>query len=174
MPRTKGTPHVALAIAAALAGIAAFASCSTDDTSAPAADAGPDDALDAARAACPKEEPGSGAACDLPEGTTCDFGACGTRLTVCSGGAWRRAGNPPPTPPCPDAPPTSDAGCPPCWPVAKTCTYYSAACLDPDAAGPLNAAVASCPSGIWSVDIQSCPPPEAGADVQGDSGLDGD
>jgi hypothetical protein len=162
--------HLALALASGLG------ACDPTDGDGPSADAGlEDDATPVDVASCPKAEPANGSSCDLPEGTTCDFGSCGTRLARCARGLWVVAGNPEPSPPCPEAPPTADASCPPCWPDGKVCTYYAAACLDPDASGPLNVATASCPSGSWQLDLAACDPPEGGgADVQGDSGPAGD
>src|SRR5438552_2003058 len=44
---------------------------------------------------CPKVQPPNGSECLLPEGTTCDFGQCGTKLATCTRGAWKSAANAP-------------------------------------------------------------------------------
>lgn len=167
MPLAKGSLRLALALAAVPVAISVAAACVTSASPAVDVDAGDGDGASPTRAACPKAEPAAGEACDLPEGTTCDYGTCGTQLAECTNGAWRRAGNTAPNPPCPEAPPTADAGCPPCWPKTRTCTYDTA-CRDPDASRPVNAALASCPNEVWELVIEPCP------DVQGgDAGLDG-
>jgi hypothetical protein len=120
---------------------------------------------------CPTAVPVTGASCALPDGTTCDFGQCGTRLARCTRGVWQVGANAPPSPPCPADPPSADVGCPACWPAAVVCTYGSTSCAAPDAS--LNTAVASCPAGTWVIDIRPCRD-GGGPDVQGDAGPDAD
>jgi hypothetical protein len=123
------------------------------------------------RADCPTGEPPNGSPCQLPEGTTCDFGQCGTRLASCTQGAWIFGGNGPPRPPCPVDPPNTDLPCPACWPAAVSCTYGSTSCSAADAS--VNTAIASCPHGTWVLDIRPCRD-GGGPDVQGDAGADAD
>ncbi len=123
------------------------------------------------RAECPPTAPPSGSPCLLPEGTTCDFGTCGTRLGRCTRGAWALAGNPPPKPLCPADPPTESVKCPACWPATASCTYGSTNCSAADAS--VNTAVASCPTGSWVLDIRPCRD-GGGADVQRDGEPDAD
>ena len=118
------------------------------------------------RAECPTVEPADRSLCLLPEGTTCNFGQCGTKLAQCSRGAWIIAGNAPPSPPCPVDPPTTDVACPACWPPAVSCTYGSSDCSLADAS--VNTAIASCPHGTWVLDIRPCRD-GGGPDVQGDA-----
>lgn len=123
------------------------------------------------RARCPSAAPSEGESCVLPEGTTCDFGQCGTRLATCGRGRWTFGTNPAPAPNCPSLPPEVDAACPACWPASATCTYGSTDCSQPDAS--LNTAVASCPNGAWVLDIRPCR--DGGEpDVQGDAEPDAD
>ncbi|HSO34694.1 MAG TPA: hypothetical protein VLT33_19300, partial [Labilithrix sp.] len=119
---------------------------------------------------CPTERPTTGSACLLPEGTTCDFGLCGTRLAQCSRGAWIVASNDPPRPPCPEIAPNMDTPCPACWSADVTCSYGSNDCSLPDASD--NTTVAACPDGGWVVEFRPCR--DAGPDVQGDGGPDAD
>lgn len=116
----------------------------------------------APKATCPARAPEPEAPCVLPEGTTCDFGECGTRLARCTRGAWRYGENPAPVATCPAVPPEADASCPPCWPASAICTYGSTDCAAPDAS--LNTARASCAHGVWSIDFRACG--DGGADVQ--------
>ncbi len=119
---------------------------------------------------CPVARPANGAECLLPEGTTCDFGLCGTRLARCSGGQWQVASNLPPRPPCPEFPPNIDTSCPACWSADVTCNYGSNDCSLPDASD--NTTLATCPDGGWVVEFRPCR--DAGPDVQDDGGLDED
>ena len=121
-------------------------------------------------ATCPAAQPTNGSPCLLPEGTTCDFGLCGTRLAQCLRGAWRLAPNEPPAPACPDPAPNPGVSCPPCWPAAVSCAYGSTNCSLADASD--NTTVASCPAGGWVVEFRPCR--DAGPDVQGDGGRDAD
>ncbi len=176
MPRTKSWSRVALVATAASA---LFAACDSTTTDAPAPDAGIVDDTGPLKVQCPTDAPDDGAPCTLPVGTTCDFGSCGTRLAVCRGGVWTYGGNPAPDPPCPTDPPKADSACPDCWPTRKTCTYFAEKCFAPSPdAGPQNIAVASCVASQWSVSIRPCSTSDggedAGADVQGDGGLDAD
>lgn len=123
------------------------------------------------KADCPKIEPKNGLQCLLPEGTTCDFGECGTRLAQCTRGAWSVGANAAPSPPCPMDPPNTDIKCPACWPASVTCPYGSLDCSAADAS--INTAIASCPHGTWILDIRPCR--DGGEpDVQGDGGPDAD
>ena len=122
------------------------------------------------RSDCPKAEPADGTLCLLPEGTTCDFGLCGTRLARCSQGAWRVGGNAAPSPACPKDPP-NNTPCPACWPRAISCPYGSTDCSAADAS--VNAAIASCPNGTWILEVRPCRD-GGGPDVQGDGGPDAD
>lgn len=115
---------------------------------------------------CPEAAPDARAPCLLPEGTTCAFGACGTPIARCERGVWVYGGTPPPRPPCPALFPTADTACPPCWPVALTCTYGT--CFGPDASA--NTTVASCPSGTWRLDYFAC----EDEDGEGDGGAPAD
>jgi len=119
---------------------------------------------------CPVARPTNGAACLLPEGTTCDFGLCGTRLARCSGGSWKVAANAPPRPPCPEIAPNIETPCPACWAADVTCRYGSSNCSLPDASD--NTTFATCPTGRWVVEFRPCR--DAGPDVQGDGGLGAD
>lgn len=168
----KSRRAVTLVTAALVVAAAAASACNADGLDVASDGDGGVDAGLVERATCPDKPPRDGAACALPEGTTCDFGRCGTRIAKCTAGAWRFGGNLPPTPPCPATPPESEAGCPPCWPAEITCTYFAERCSDPDAAAGQNIAVASCPAGRWELDITPCR--DAGADVQGDGGVEGD
>jgi hypothetical protein len=122
-------------------------------------------------AECPPAEPTNGSVCLLPEGTTCDFGQCGTRLAQCTRGTWRLGANAAPNPPCPADPPSTDMKCPACWPAKVKCTYGSTDCSAADAS--VNTAIASCPNGTWLLDIRPCRD-GGGPDVQGDGGADAD
>lgn len=127
---------------------------------------------------CPDVGPDAGESCVLPEGTTCAFGACGSRIAQCTRGAWRYSGNPPPRPPCPKDFPASQSACPPCWPSGLECTYGSSDCSAPDASA--NTTVASCVDGgdgqpqRWVLRSFPCAITDAGADVQGDADADAD
>lgn len=166
----KSRRAVSLATAALTAAAAAATACDTADVDVSSDGDGGVDAGLVERAKCPDKAPRDGAPCALPEGTTCDFGRCATRIAKCTAGAWRFGANLPPT--CPTTPPESDTACPPCWPVEVTCTYFAERCSDPDAAAGQNIAVVSCPSGRWELEITPCR--DAGADVQGDGGVEGD
>lgn len=154
--------------AVALAALAA--SCAEDLTvRTPTVDASLEDST-VSTAVCPEAMPGGDLACSLPEGTTCDFGGCGTRVAQCSGGRWRVGTNPAPKPVCPAEPPTVDAPCPPCWPESATCSYGSRDCTSAEAS--LNRSVASCADGRWSLEVTPCR--DAGANVQADADADAD
>ncbi len=153
--------------AAVMALIGACTTATTTDT--PSSDAGEGDSA-VATAVCPAAAPDAGTRCTLPEGTTCDFGSCGTRLAQCTGGTWRFGKNPPPRPPCPSQPPDIEAPCPECWPAEVTCIYGSVDCSAADAS--VNTSVASCVNRKWTLDVRPCR--DAGADVQGDSAPDAD
>jgi hypothetical protein len=173
MPRRGSLVPITLALLGFSGAATAIAACdATKDASPAAGDAGGDGTV-APKTSCPKDEPVDQSACDLPEGTTCDFGTCGTNLSRCTLGTWVHSGNPPPSPPCPSTPPAADSGCPACWPASKTCVYEPAVCLAGDAS-PQNTAVAGCVKEIWSLDFRPCVPKDAGADVQGDADADGD
>jgi hypothetical protein len=151
---------------------AAFAACGSEESAPPAApDSGVDDSA-LATAICPNIAPTEAEKCTLPEGTTCDFGQCGTVLAQCTGGLWRFGSNRPPNPLCPEQAPETESACPSCWPGDKVCIYGSqgADCSSPDAS--VNTSVALCMNGRWSLDVRPCR--DAGPDVQGDAALDGD
>lgn len=161
-------------IAAVLASCAAVqTACSGDPAPSESPDSGISDDTGTSRSVCPDAAPDATATCLLPEGTTCSFDGCGTKIAQCTKGVWRYATNPELRPACPPEPPGLDELCPPCWPEARSCPYGSTDCSLPDASA--NAATASCVGGKWVVDIRPCnPSKDAGADVQGDAGLDGD
>lgn len=119
---------------------------------------------------CPTERPTTGSPCLLPEGTTCDFGLCATRLAQCSRGSWVVASNDPPRPPCPEIAPNMGTPCPACWSTDVACSYGSTDCSLPDASD--NTTLAACPDGGWVVEFRPCR--DAGPDVQGDGGPDAD
>jgi hypothetical protein len=129
---------------------------------------------------CPSVAPTAGAACVLPEGTTCAFGACSTEIAQCTRGIWRYSGNTPPRPPCPEPePPQPGSACPACWPTGVTCRYGAEDCSNSSA----NWTIASCPKGRWSLEYFSCAVPDAkappaihdaGADVQRDADAEAD
>lgn len=152
------------------AAFGAFAACG-DDVAAPPAevDSGVDDSA-LATAICPNIAPTEGEKCTLPEGTTCDFGQCGTVLAQCTGGLWRFGSNRPPNPACPEQAPETESACPSCWPEDKTCIYGSTDCSAADAS--INTSVAACMNGKWTLEVRTCR--DAGPDVQGDAALDGD
>jgi hypothetical protein len=130
---------------------------------------------DAAAVSCPHVVPAPGDPCALPDGTTCDFGACGTRLAACVRGNWSYGGNPPPNPPCPELVPLAMSACPDCWPKGGTCTYHETDCFSGDAAAQQQIAVLSCDKdGGWFATYRPCPVPDAGADVQRDGDADAD
>lgn len=161
------------AIVGTVAALAASleAACGDSATSVTNAADGGEESGSVQRPDCPTAEPPNGSLCQLPEGTTCDFGQCGTRLGRCKRGAWIFGGNGPPSPPCPVDPPNTDLPCPPCWPAAVSCTYGSTNCSAADAS--VNTAIASCPRGTWVLDIRACRD-GGGPDVQGDGGPDAD
>lgn len=150
---------------------AAFGACTDDsDATPPGTDGGRSEAS-LERSICPKTEPMAGSTCLLPEGTTCDFGQCGTRIARCAQGVWRFGQNAAPKPLCPELPP-DDVDCPPCWPTARTCPYRSLDCSGEDAS-----AIASCLAGDGGVKKWSLALPcqdGGGPDVQGDAGPDAD
>jgi len=172
-----GTERVLRRVAALLvlgAGAVALASACGDESAdqVAAGDAGgATGSLEPGTCPSPGQAPAEGAACRLPEGTTCDFGECGRRIAQCTRGAWRYGTNGSKTPPCPETVPNPDVSCPPCWPAAVTCRYGSTDCSLEDAS--VNTAVASCPSGRWVLDIRPCRD-GGGPDVQGDAEPDGD
>jgi hypothetical protein len=147
---------------AALTVLAAFAACGDDVVAPPAApDSGTDDSA-VATAICPNIAPTESEKCTLPEGTTCDFGQCGTVLARCTGGVWRFGSNRAPNPTCPQQAPEPESICPACWPEDKPCTYGGTDCPS----------VATCMTGRWTLEVPACR--DAGPDVQGDAALDGD
>ncbi|MDB4941870.1 MAG: hypothetical protein JWP97_1404 [Labilithrix sp.] len=160
--------RLAAVLVLAMSGVALAAACGSDDpAAAPAPDGGaPDGAMLAT--ACPSAAPAAGSECTLPEGTTCDFGACGTRLARCTRGVWFFAGNPPPRSICPEVAPNAAVACPACWQPEVTCSYGSPDCTLPDASQ--STTLASCPDGEWLVEFRPCR--DAGPDVQGDGGPD--
>ncbi len=119
------------------------------------------------KAVCPTNEPDSGTPCLLPEGTTCRWGSCGTSAAKCTQGKWKLGANTA-TLPCPDLPPTPDVPCPACWPETATCAYQGSSCPGDDAGGKV--AIASCPQGVWIVDI----PARRDAGVDGAADADAD
>lgn len=162
-------------LAGALAGVtgALVSACADDSEVTAVATEGGEGGGPVSTVDCPMAEPPGGSECPLPEGTTCDFGRCGTRLARCTQGRWMVGANVPPSPPCPEAPPNPAVSCPACWPAAISCTYGSSDCSAADAS--VNTAIASCPNGTWVVDIRPCRDGggrEGGPDVQGDGGPD--
>ena len=156
---------------AAVAAAAVAGACGDGSAAVTAGSDGGEETGSVQRAECPTAEPANGSLCLLPEGTTCDFGQCGTRLARCMQGAWKLGGNGAPSPPCPVDPPNTDLQCPACWPAAVSCTYGSSDCSAADAS--VNTAIASCPRGTWVLDIRPCRD-GGGPDVQGDAGADAD
>lgn len=120
---------------------------------------------------CPLLVPANGAMCALPEGTTCDFGRCGTRVARCAHGTWQFGSNSAPAPPCPADVPIRGSFCPPCWPTEATCFYGNDACRAPDASPLLSRA--TCPQSTWLVAVEACRD-GGGADVQRDGEPDAD
>jgi hypothetical protein len=167
------------ALAAALVGAAAAAAlagaCTSGSGTTPVdSDAGAETGS-VQTAECPTLEPTNGSVCILPEGTTCEFGQCGSRLARCTRSAWNVGTNAAPSPPCPADPPSGDSKCPACWPPQVSCTYGSSDCSAADAS--VNTAIASCPNGTWILDIRPCRDggiDDSGPDVQGDAGTDAD
>jgi hypothetical protein len=144
--------------------------CSSDPPKAqPLVDSGSEQGV-LAGGVCPDASPEAGSSCNVPEGTTCAFGTCGTGIAQCSLGIWRFGGNPPPPPACPTEFPFSGAACPRCFPVSLVCSFGQ--CDGPDATA--NVTYASCPNGAWSIDASVCPIQDAGADVQHDADADSD
>jgi hypothetical protein len=175
MPRSfrpaRPLAQLALLLVIGSASAALAGACGDGATSVTPTEDGGEESGSVQRADCPTAEPTNGSLCLLPEGTTCDFGQCGTRLAQCFRGAWRLAGNAPPSPPCPADPPTENVKCPACWPKMVSCTYGSTNCSAPDAS--TNTAIASCPNGTWLLDIRPCRD-GGGADVQRDGEPDAD
>lgn len=120
---------------------------------------------------CPTADPGDDAGCALPEGTTCSFGTCGTRIAVCSSSHWIFGSNQPPKPQCPKLAPSQGATCPDCWPANVSCPYAPESCEPNDGSVPNNT-LASCESQVWNLAFLPCR--DAGADVQGDAEPDAD
>lgn len=146
--------------------------CDGDATDTPGGDDGGAETGSVDPGACPEEAPAPNSLCILPEGTTCDFGRCGTLLARCTLGVWRFGGNPPPQPPCPDPPPNEGVACPACWPVTLSCIYGSTDCSAEDAS--VNTTIATCPEGrTWVVETRPCRD-GGGPDVQGDAEPDAD
>lgn len=144
--------------------------CSTsDDTTTDQPDGQASDGA-GATSGCPSTAPDAGASCAFPEGTTCEFGQCGTPIAQCTRGTWVYGGNTPPKSVCPMIAPNADASCPMCWDPSVTCSYGSTDCSQPDASDQTT--LASCPSGRWAVEFSPCR--DAGPDVQGDGGEDAD
>lgn len=159
-----------LVIGSSASAIAAACGANSDATTTTQEGGAEEDAVVVGACPSPSSRPANGSPCLLPEGTTCEFGLCGTRLARCSRGLWVLAANPPPRPPCPDVAPNKATKCPDCWPPEVSCTYGSTDCSLADASD--NTAIASCPAGGWVVDFRPCR--DAGADVQGDGGPDAD
>jgi hypothetical protein len=171
VPRASRVRRLRAAFLAATLGTVAIGAaslagaCGDGSTSAtPGPDSG-EETGSVQRAECPAVEPPDRSLCLLPQGTTCNFGQCGTRLARCMQGAWILGGNAAPSPPCPDVPPNTEP-CPACWPATLSCTYGSSDCSAADAS--VNTAIASCPHGTWVLDIRPCRD-GGGPDVQGDA-----
>ncbi|MBX3190597.1 MAG: hypothetical protein KF819_26590 [Labilithrix sp.] len=161
---------VLVVFAAACAGFSG--ACSDDVTPTPSDDDAGGEAGSVDRGQCPLEAPAPGSTCLLPEGTTCDFGRCGTLLAQCSRGVWRFGGNTAPLPPCPEPAPNAGVACPRCWPAEISCTYGSIDCSAEDAS--TRTTIASCPEGTtWVVETRPCRD-GGGPDVQGDAEPDAD
>ncbi len=154
-----------------------FAACDSASSTTQQADAAAPIAQRERPVACPPASavPTQGAACDLPEGTTCDFGACSTKLASCTRGHWQYGANPPPNPPCPAQVPLPMSPCPQCWPNEGQCTYHEADCFSGDASNQ-QILVATCENEVWAESLRPCPVPggDAGADVQRDADADAD
>jgi hypothetical protein len=148
---------------------AAAACTDVGDAGPSGVDGGADDAPSPLASRCPDTLPVDGETCRIPEGTTCELGACATQIATCTRGRWRVGSNPDPSPPCPAATPDLGDPCPPCWPAARSCRYGSTDCTLPDASQ--NVATASCASGAWMVRIDPCLDASADApsDVQDDA-----
>ena len=170
-PLLRTLAQLALALVLGVGLATAAGACGDDATVIPPEADSSDEASSVSRDDCPTTAPVNGSVCLLPEGTTCDFGLCGTRLARCTQGAWQTGSNARPSPPCPEDPPSADIACPACWPVSVSCTYGSTNCAAKDAS--LNTATASCPSGKWILDIRPCRD-GGGPDVQGDGGPEAD
>jgi hypothetical protein len=170
LSRARALARIAAALVIGLSAATIAAACGegNQDAATPAEDGMEDGAVIVA--ACPKTQPPAGSECRLPEGTTCDFGLCGTRLAQCSRGVWVAASNGPPRPPCPVVPPNEGIACPPCWSPEVSCTYGSTDCSLPDASD--NRTIAACPEGAWVVEFRPCR--DAGPDVQRDGRPDAD
>jgi len=148
-----------------------ISACSTDDPAVEGlVNATVDGSASVTQGICPDIAPVTGEICLLPEGTVCPFGACGTPIAQCTRGAWQFGENPP-GPPCADSPPASGSACPPCWPATQTCPYGSDDCSKADAS--VNRTIASCPSGVWTLQFFPCAGSrDAGTDVQDDARSD--
>lgn len=120
---------------------------------------------------CPSVDPGDGGACSLPEGTTCSFESCGSRIAQCRMGFWVFGSNPPPKPQCPELAPAQGGSCSQCWPEGVVCPYVPTSCEPNDGSVPNNT-VASCLDASWTLSFLPCR--DAGADVQGDAKTDAD
>jgi hypothetical protein len=156
--------------AAAIAALSTACGTTRDDVAAPAEGGADDGAVVVGTCPGVTSAPAAGGECILPEGTTCDFGLCGSRLARCTRGVWAFAGNPAPRPVCPALAPNEGTKCPDCWKKDVVCSYGSTDCTLPDASD--NRSVASCADGGWVVEFEPCR--DAGPDVQGDGGPDAD
>jgi hypothetical protein len=169
--RTRALPQIAAALVACALAASIAGACGGDDAvRAPTPDGGGEDSAVVVQG-CPKPPtptPPNGSECLLPEGTTCDFGLCATRLAQCLRGVWVFSSNPKPRPLCPAIAPNIGTDCPDCWVADVSCIYGS--CSPPDASD--NTTFASCPDASWVVEFRACG--DAGPDVQGDGGPDAD
>jgi hypothetical protein len=101
--------------------------------------------------ACPKTLPDAGVLCDLPQGTTCSFGAaCEGVLATCSGGAWIVASATLVPSGCPESMPEAGSACPDCFSTDASCLYEQGCALD------ASAVLASCLRGAWSMESVAC------------------
>jgi hypothetical protein len=107
-------------------------------------------------AGCPAQEPTSGTACSLANGTECDYGtgSCGGgTFATCENGGWSIIISNPPAPFCPTTPPVEFS---PCYPCAGYLSCQYGTCADAGPAGPITA---QCVQGTWRHMGQSCNPP---------------
>jgi hypothetical protein len=158
-----------LLLVLALGGIVSrLLACDSATSETPAVEAGVEAEAGIDHVECPKDRPAAGTPCAVPEGTTCDVGACGTSIALCTHGRWTYGGNPEPDPPCPDLVPAPGEPCPECWKPGKSCPYpKSQTCTTEQ-----RIATATCIEKAWSVTYTPCP--DAGSHVQGDADADAD
>jgi hypothetical protein len=102
---------------------------------------------------CPAAAPAAGSACDLPDGTQCNWNYyCGTPTTfgTCEGGKWLIAAAEAQPQYCPDSAPGEGDAC--CNEEGLSCVY--GAC---DASGHTGPGL-TCSGGVWSAKSVPCVP----------------